>query len=323
VSLRPAAPAYVQLYPTLRCNLACSFCFNRGLAAVEDLSPGDFERILDVLAAAGVGTVDLLGGEPTLHPHLAELLAALARRGMRTTVSTGGGGDLGPLERAGEPGDGAPVRVGVSVNSASVPGLLRDFIARRRPMVKSVCTRDWRVTTVVEEHLRRPGAEFFLLFMDALAPDDLRAALTFPEYAARLRAAQREHPAVRGVFCAGFIDDPAGTPLPVGVRCPAGTTKLSVLPDGSVYPCYLLFRRPEFRLGNLLTDPFEAIWSHPALEVFRTGRGSACPRRECPYHGKCRGGCPAASLLVAGDLAAPDPRCVRPFADGGASSAAG
>ncbi len=90
----------------------------------------------------------------------------------------------------------------------------------------------------------------------------------------------------------------------------AGTAKLSVLPDGSVYPCYLLFSRPEFRLGNLLTDPFVAIWNEPRLEYFRTFRGNTCPRAACEHHATCRGGCPAVSLLVAGDLAAPDPRCL-------------
>lgn len=309
MTLRPAAPAYVQLYPTLRCNLACSFCFNRGLTEVEDLSPANFERILDVLAAAGVDTVDLLGGEPTLHPQLPELLASLGERGMRTTLSTGGSGDLALLERGGEPRAARGVRVGVSVNASTVSARLREFIARRSPMVKSVCTRDWRVTPVVEEHLRRPGAEFFLLFMDATAPEDLNATVSFPEYAARLRAVQRAHPGVRGVYCAGFVDDPEDEPLPAAVRCPAGTAKLSILPDGSVYPCYLLFRRPEFRLGNLLTDTFEEIWAHPALEFFRTARENACTRRECAFHGECRGGCPAVSLLVAGDLAAADPRC--------------
>ena len=74
MNVRPAAPAYVQFYPTLRCNLACDFCFNRGLPPLPDVEPADFARMLDRLRAAGVDTLDLLGGEPTLHPRLDELV---------------------------------------------------------------------------------------------------------------------------------------------------------------------------------------------------------------------------------------------------------
>jgi len=94
----------------------------------------------------------------------------------------------------------------------------------------------------------------------------------------------------------------------------AGPVRIVVLPDGSVYPCYLLFSRPEFRLGNLLADAFAAIWDSPRLEFFRSFRGNACPREACEHHAACRGGCPAVSLLVAGDLTLPDPRCVPPTA---------
>lgn len=39
-----------------------------------------------------------------------------------------------------------------------------------------------------------------------------------------------------------------------GGGCPAGIQDFSIAPDGSVYSCHLLYRVPEFRLGNILTD---------------------------------------------------------------------
>ena len=309
---RPAAPAYVQFYPTLRCNLACAFCFNRGLGALPDVAPADFARLLDRLRAAGVGTLDLLGGEPTLHPGLEELLGAIAARGMRTTLSTNGRVDLGLLERLEDRFGRETLRIGVSVNDDTLPPSLAGYIAKRMPLLKSVCAREARLPPVVAEHLGRPSAEFFLIFRDPLSPRDLSTCLSYPAYAERLATLRREHPGVDGVACEGFVPR-HGEDLAREVRCPAGTGKLSVLPDGSVFPCYLLFSRPEFRLGNLLTDPFEAIWDNPRLDFFRTFSGNVCPRGECAYHAACHGGCPAVSLLVAGDIAAPDPRC-QPFA---------
>ena len=303
---------FVQLYPTLRCNLACGFCFNRGLPPLSDVDPADFARMLDVLRGAGVATLDLLGGEPTLHPRLGELIAALAARGMRTTLSTNGLGDLALLERLEERFGRGTLRVGVSVNEAEIPSALSEYIERRNPMLKSVCGREWTLPPAARAHLARPDAEYYLIFRDPLSAADLGGCLSYPEYAQRLDALRREHPRAAGVVCGGFIPRGADGGPPGAERCPAGTTKLSVLPDGSVYPCYLLFGRPEFRLGSLLVDPFERLLAHPRLEFFRTFRGNVCQRTACGHHAACRGGCPAVSLLAAGDLAAPDPRCVGP-----------
>jgi radical SAM protein with 4Fe4S-binding SPASM domain len=307
---RAAAPSYVQFYPTTRCNLDCGFCFNRGLPPQADVDVGDFESMLDRLLAAGVRTLDMLGGEPTLHPQLEALVAAIAGRGMRCTISTNGFGDLEVLERLEERFGGGTLRVGVSVNDDEIPVRLARYIRRWMPMVKSLCRRDLLAPPAAGEHLARRGSEFYLIFRDPLTPEDLTGCLSYAEYAARVAELREMHPGAEGVACGGFV--PAGKYAGVlrDVRCPAGTTKLSMLPDGSVFPCYLLFSRLEHRLGNLLTDGFEAIWGHPALEFFRTSRGNACPDRGCAVHARCHGGCPAVSLLVTGDITAPDPRCV-------------
>ena len=102
-----------------------------------------------MLAAAGVDTVDLLGGEPTLHPQLDGAGGALAARGMRTTLSTNGRGDLALLERLEEPlraRGAAGRRLGERPRASR--RACASYIARRSPMLKSVCTRDWRVPPV-------------------------------------------------------------------------------------------------------------------------------------------------------------------------------
>ena len=314
MTVRPAAPAYIQFFPTLRCNQACAFCFNRELPPLEDVAPDAFGRMLDTLQDAGVDTLDLLGGEPTLHPRLEELVAAIAARRMRTTLSTNGSGDLGLLERLEDRFGRDTLRIGVSLNQTPTPGPLRDYLARRAPLLKSVCSRDTPLPPAAEEQLGRAGAEYFLIFRDPLAARDLGDCLSYPEYRERLAALRERHPGAAGVACDGFVPEGAAVDLLRDVRCPAGTTKLSVLPDGSVYPCYLLFSRPEYRLGNLLTDTFVAIWASPRLAFFRKAAGNACPQRECAFHAECHGGCPAVSLLVAGAIDAPDPRCVPPVA---------
>jgi radical SAM protein with 4Fe4S-binding SPASM domain len=305
----PPPPSYVQVYVTLRCDRSCEFCFNRGIASRGDFDPAAFALMLDRLRSAGVDAVDLIGGEPTLHPRLGELLRAVRDHGMRATLSTNGR-DPGLLERIADEVGPDVLRVGVSLNDDGIPESVRGHVARRAPMVKSVCGRERDFPAPVEELLAAAAApRGWLIYRDALEAADLASCLPFPEYLERLEAARRRLPGVGGVWCGGFLPDLEVAPALAGARCPAGTTKLSVLPDGSAWPCYLLFRREEFRLGNLVTDPFEDAWGHPGLAFFRTFRGNACPERACRLHAACHGGCPAVSLALAGSLEAPDPRC--------------
>jgi len=87
-----ARPFYAQVAVTDDCNLACSYCdeYAPGAPAVPLKTLG--ERI-DKLDELGVLVYDLLGGEPLLHPGLAEAVARVKskRRGSNLcTVITNG-----------------------------------------------------------------------------------------------------------------------------------------------------------------------------------------------------------------------------------------
>lgn len=71
---------------TRRCNNACAYCDQP--KAEQDLPVARFVALLDELAAEGVEAVALGGGEPTLHPELPALLAAVRRRGLRAGLTT-------------------------------------------------------------------------------------------------------------------------------------------------------------------------------------------------------------------------------------------
>ncbi|GBF97117.1 hypothetical protein Rsub_10128 [Raphidocelis subcapitata] len=95
-----AANAATQIAPVVnwhlepRCNYKCKFCF----ATFEDVKslaaplPG-LDALLGVpaaLAAAGVVKLTFVGGEPMLHPHIFELVAAAKRAGLCTSMVTNG-----------------------------------------------------------------------------------------------------------------------------------------------------------------------------------------------------------------------------------------
>ena len=301
---------YIQFFPTFRCNESCGFCFSRRQLSAADMGASDFASMADRLASGGIAEIDILGGEPTLHPELAALIDIARSRNLSVSISTNGTNveTLTTLsERFGRPG----LAIGISLGSKPVSRALATYITEQQPWLKSVSTRQSFMPESAWQFLGIPGLRYHAIFMDALSGADLEQTLSFPDYHRKLRKMKLEHENVEGVYCRGFIQDIHDSAIPGGVRCPAGTTKLSVMPDGSVYPCYLFFERPEFRLGNILNDNMNNILNNTILDFFRTFETNNCPDLACPHFSGCHGGCPAMGLMLYGDLTAPDPRCVR------------
>jgi radical SAM protein with 4Fe4S-binding SPASM domain len=72
-----------------------------------------------------------------------------------------------------------------------------------------------------------------------------------------------------------------------GPRC-AGDVAVRVEPDGSVLPP----RGPSGSAGNLLADPWEAIWSNPAFETIREQLAVPARCEICTGLAVCATGCP-------------------------------
>jgi radical SAM protein with 4Fe4S-binding SPASM domain len=304
--MRPA-PDYIQFYPTVRCNLACSFCYNRSLTQAKDMSFPEFHRLVDKLNAIGVRTLDIIGGEPTMHAELPQLIKAALQEGLGINLSSNGT-DLIQLATIRQKHPGA--KIGISVNDRKISLSVEDFIVKYRPIVKMVAGRVVDAV-LVKRLLALKPKQFYLLYRDALNPEQLKDSVPFDQF---WRYVQETYdPASVGtVSCSGFLPDYQHYPELLKARCPAGTTKLGIMPDGAVYPCNLFFGYDEFLLGNIFTDPFDQIWGHRHLTFFRTFSGNRCPRKDCELHHRCHGGCPAHSYAHTGNRSAPEPRCVTP-----------
>jgi len=304
MTYKPLAPDYVQFSPTLRCDRSCDFCFNQSLPGGEDMPLASFRRMIDRITGAGVQVLDIIGGEPTLHRELLPMIEHACGRGMRVNISSNG---RDPDQLAEIMRRFARATVGVSVNDhATLQGLER-FLRKHRPIVKTVFSRAVD-HGLIEKVLALAPRRYYLLYRDALGPGELGGSLPFDRF---LEAVGTQYGSRTGVvFCSGFIPDLDQYPQLRMARCPGGTTKLGILPDGSVYPCNLLFGKEQYRLGNILADPFDAIWRHPVLAFFRTFTGNRCPRTACALHHQCHGGCPAHGHAHTGKQSAPEPRCV-------------
>lgn len=87
-------PACCNIAVTNVCNANCGFCgYARDKLDKEAhrwLDADAAIRGLDILHARGIRYITFTGGEPTLHPRIAELVAAVAARRMRPTIVTNG-----------------------------------------------------------------------------------------------------------------------------------------------------------------------------------------------------------------------------------------
>jgi radical SAM protein with 4Fe4S-binding SPASM domain len=304
MTYKPLAPDYVQFSPTLRCDRRCDFCFNKALPGGEDMPLASFRRMIGRITGAGVQDLDIIGGEPTLHRELLPMIEHACGRGMRVNISSNG---RDPEQLAEIMRRFTRATVGVSVNDQATLQDLERFLRKHRPIVKTVFTRAVD-HGLIEQVLALAPRRYYLLYRDALGPGELDGSLSFDRFLEEVGIRYGSRADV--VFCSGFIPDLDQHPQLLRARCPGGTTKLGILPDGSVYPCNLLFGSGEYRLGNILVDSFDSIWRHSTLAFFRTFSGNACPRTTCELHNKCHGGCPAHCYAHTGKLSAPEPRCV-------------
>lgn len=91
----------------------------------------------------------------------------------------------------------------------------------------------------------------------------------------------------------------------VGAMCSAGTNALTIMHDGTVYPC----RRLPISIGNALKDSFYKIWyTSDVLWNIRNSKNIKGKCNGCDFIPVCRG-CRALAYATTGDYLAGDPQC--------------
>jgi MoaA/NifB/PqqE/SkfB family radical SAM enzyme len=92
--VRRGGPALCSIAVTNACNATCDFCsFARGKVGARDLGwldAAQFDRALAILHQRDVRYINFFGGEPLLHPRLADMIAMVLAQGMGPAVITNG-----------------------------------------------------------------------------------------------------------------------------------------------------------------------------------------------------------------------------------------
>lgn len=92
--LPQGGPGVCNMAITSVCNAGCDFCnYAVRKKQVKDRISVDFDaycHAVDILHARGVRFITLVGGEPTLHPRIFDIVAYAARRGVQPSIVTNG-----------------------------------------------------------------------------------------------------------------------------------------------------------------------------------------------------------------------------------------
>jgi radical SAM protein with 4Fe4S-binding SPASM domain len=327
-----AGPFRVDLELTARCNQYCIHCMAdplEGERTSRELELSEISRLLRSFARQEVVILQITGGEPTLREDLAEIIGIACRLGYCILLSTNG--SLLDPEAARVIAE-CRVHLELSLDGATAEthDMIRGCTGSFASAVEAAeClleyNADFVVSTVLlqqnihclEEMLSlvgRLGAAKWLLKLPRLVGRAYaRQAELCPSHEALVRsltilearARQRDPHGLEAVLPVLPLYQ---TPRRGGDAfcCPAGTSKLGILADGTVVPC-LLLRLP---LGSASEYNLASASRHPLVQRIRSVQTSGSPQcSDCEHHHTCRGGCRAAALVAGRGLDGRDPLC--------------
>jgi uncharacterized protein len=284
--------------------------------------------LLDILETNGIREIDIMGGEPMLLAWMPDFIEVAFGKKIAVNISTNGSNtEILPRFKNVDPQrcaigislEGSNLRDhNMTTNSSHFGAALRSIKSLVSfgldPIVKTVLTRNnWHDIQSIVDLLKGLGVKRYgIIHMDLLSGEPLLAkdAVGFTEFETFYQSLRRVNADI-DVFKvhASCFNRKL---LPDGARCAGGVRKLSVLPDGSIFPCNLFHGLEEFLLGNVFDDDLRSLWNSPKLAPFRQYRGNRCGRNDCSNRALCTGGCPAHGHYHYRDAERMDIRCALP-----------
>jgi radical SAM protein with 4Fe4S-binding SPASM domain len=338
-------PLYVHWLATYDCNLQCRHCeAGAGERSPSRVSTEHIVRAVREMGRMGVRTLIVTGGEPLLRDDLFDVISLARKSGLKKFYLATNGGlvakrraeleqarldrvyiNLDGLEethdelRAGRGAfrhaleallffkdAGVKERV---INTVVHPGNIHQLESLEELVRRSGGTQ-WNIQTGVP---RGRGGDLPGLFLEH------SQVLSLLNY---LRSARRRI-SLRMAEPPGYLGELDARLRPRPFFCGAGRETCSIMPDGEVLGCHVIYDNA-FSAGNIKHTSFRSLWTENQGRFKFPEPHEAC--RNCKSWRACRGGCwamrlgPDPCLLVSGRTASlwppqADPRknARRPF----------
>lgn len=312
-SARPSAPYRMDLAITYRCNNNCSHCYNARSRHYPELSTADWKRVIERVWELRIPHLVFTGGEPTLNPDLAELVAHAENQGLITGLNTNGRKLADPAYVNALVSAGLD-HVQITLESHD-PAIHDDMVAHRDAWQETVNgiqnvlkTGLYIMTNTTLLTHNSQYLEETLRFLGELGVPTVGInALIYSGRGADVGTGLQEQSLPPLLEMAREITQSQGqrliwytptqychfNPLQLGLGikgCTAALYNMCIEPNGDVIPCQSYYES----LGNFLEKPWQEIWEHPlALQLRnRTDIPEGC--KHCEFLPECGGGCPLA-----------------------------
>jgi PqqA peptide cyclase len=336
-SLRPldrtCAPRPYGLLAELthRCPLHCPYCSNplELAARADEMSAGDWERVIREAAELGVVQLGLSGGEPLLYRDLTRLVHAARAEGLYSNLITSGLG----LSRARMAGLSEAGLDTVQISFQANESLLGDAIAGTHShALKIEAARvvvEAGLPLGVNVVLHRSNIErlpAIIRLVESLGAMRLELANTqFYGWAFRNRhsllptleqvlqaeaTAKAEASRLVGKMQIVYVLPDYYEKRPKPCLHGWGSRSLTVNPRGDVLPCQAANAIPDLVFDNVREKSLGWIWRESdAFGRFRGFEWMPDPCRSCDFREIDFGGCRCQAALLAGDAVKADPVC--------------
>ena len=325
---------YFQWHITERCNKHCIHCYQSSHPSTE-LPLADLKLILDRLDEALVkwniqGSISFTGGEPFIRQsELFALMTCVDQLQSFNFYDILTNGSLITdeiaclLKRQHKLG-----RIQVSLEGSTAiindtirgEGSYQETLSAIRTMKKhgltvSVMTTlsriNYRNIPELIDLVAGEGVDY--LSMERLVPegrgeqlrDQLLSAAEIKELYENIYKRANSNNSIRILMYRPLFTLLAPDNPDIGALCSIGNNALTIMPDGTVYPC----RRLPISIGNILTDGIFPIWyDSDVLWQIRNPKNIKGKCSECEFLVNCRG-CRAMAYYCTGDYMAEDPQC--------------
>ncbi len=326
-------PMWLTLELTYRCPLHCPWCNNPFDFDQyrDELSTGEWKRVLKEARAMGSLQLGFTGGEPMMRDDIEELVAEAEELGYYSNLITSGIGltpeRLRDLKKAGlkqiqlslqsSDREITNALVGASAFDTKIE-VARRIKAEGFPMVLNV--------PVVKQNIGQTGE--LLKLAEELGVDYLEFAniqyynwafLNRSEFLPtreEIEAAEQEVIAARKrlgqKMTIYFVVPDYLDRRPKACMNGWGAIHLTIAPDGVALPCQEARLIKGLEFPSVREHPLDWIWHEsPAFNTFRGDDWMKEPCRSCDERSKDYGGCRCQAFLLTGDAANTDPVCAK------------
>ena len=326
---------YFQWHITEKCNLRCQHCYHSDYSSNNELSLDNLITIADKIDKTlqkwgKSGSLSITGGEPLLRKDnlfkLAERLDILPSLAYFDILTNGSLIDkptanklktFKKLRRVQLSLEGACKEVNDNIRgegsfekTISAIRLLKDNHFKIAVMMTLSRINKNEVEPLVEL-VKKEGVDAFSIerfIPEGNGTDMQEAALSSTEtkdtfeliHKLALNSNGTRILLYRPLFALCDLDDQT-----VGAMCSVGINALTIMHDGTIYPC----RRLPIPIGNALTDSFHKIWyTSDILWNIRNHNNFKGKCHNCEFIPLCRG-CRGMAYATTGDYLEEDPQC--------------